>query len=522
MMNRYKHVNIFVLFLFLIVVCICLVSLAAYEAPDPETITLNTGTNAIIESFDSANTWYDRTNRWLGDRNDEMRDLETDLKIIQYGIDDKTTELEDAALGSLGSALDGSPFSTLAELIKRLRKKKQLWEIKKMKVEKLIEIGTQQKKVNAYAKDRDDVYTEFEKWWNYNYPYGGGGTMPEKGAAPKEVTIPEGVALECENECDTIFRAADFGITTLVDLATCAHSRTCFDLAHSGHQYWSCPREYPDCDLSRKHWRLCPGDCGEYFRPLAVLNINIDSEHLYDYFNNSPHKKVCKERKWRGPVFGWGDCNKVYYSCEDQCENGHTVTDGSTGSGSTAMAACNVHPTSDSGDHTSTYLCNISPCSSRIVPSCLAICPETGTHGKVVCTISGCQDSTPYDPTSSSAGLHAYCNECYQYKCNGGGHSWQTSCSDTAHTNTNGDSCTATGFYECVSHTPVYSAAPAPPPSTVRCPLCPVSYDPTDPDSYTNHLPVTCINCDVGFTGCTNHESACYVDGQLVGWHTTE
>ena len=140
----------------------------------------------------------------------------------------------------------------------------------------------------------------------------------------------------------------------------------------------------------------------------------------------------------------------------------------------------------------------------------------------VVCDIEGCRDSTPYDPTSSSAGLHAYCNECYQYKCNGVDHSWQTSCSDTTHTNTNGDSCTASGFYECVSHTPVYSAAPAPPPSTVRCPLCPVSYDPTDPDSYTNHLPVTCINCGVGFTGCTNHESACYVDGQLVGWHTTE
>ena len=105
------------------------------------------------------------------------------------------------------------------------------------------------------------------------------------------------------------------------------------------------------------------------------------------------------------------------------------------------------------------YTCNTSPCSNFVWWGCVyAQCPETGTHGKVVCTISGCQDSTPYDPTSSSAGLHAYCNECYQYKCNGVDHSWQTSCSDTTHTNTNGDSCTATGFYECVSHTPVYPA----------------------------------------------------------------
>ena len=214
---------------------------------------------------------------------------------------------------------------------------------------------------------------------------------------------------------------------------------------------------------------------------------------------------------WSGDTYG----NYTDYS--------YTVTIGSDNTTpTTAMAACNIHPASDSGSHTS-YTCNISPCSNFVWWGCVyAQCPETDTHGKVVCTISGCQDSTPYDPTSSSAGLHAYHSECSQYKCTGGGHSWQTSCSDTAHTNTNGDSCTATGFYECVSHTPVYSAAPAPPPSTVRCPLCPVSYDPTDPDSYTNHLPVTCINCDVGFTGCTNHESACYVDGQLVGWHTTE
>ena len=222
-------------------------------------------------------------------------------------------------------------------------------------------------------------------------------------------------------------------------------------------------------------------------------------------------------------------CGRSYYNCNERNNDLHTnrdcignsIDDDEEANAGGSMHACNIHPASDSGSHTS-YTCNISPCSGLIWWGCVyAQCPETGNHGKVVCTISGCQDSTPYDATSSSAGLHAYCNECYQYKCTGGGHSWYPSCFDTTHTNANGDSCTVAG-YECVSHTPVYSAAPAPPPSTVRCPLCPVSYDPTDPDSYTNHLPVTCINCGVGFTGCTNHESACYVDGQLVGWHTTE
>ena len=150
--------------------------------------------------------------------------------------------------------------------------------------------------------------------------------------------------------------------------------------------------------------------------------------------------------------------------------------------GENRMHACNIHDTSVPGDHSSTWLCNESPCSNRQVPYCFDQCPEAGNHGTttddslVVCTISGCQDSTSYDPTSSSAGLHAYCNECYQYKCNGVDHSWQTSCSDTAHTNTNGDSCQASGFYECVSHTPVYPAPP--PPTTVSCGGCSVSYDP--------------------------------------------
>lgn len=155
-----------------------------------------------------------------------------------------------------------------------------------------------------------------------------------------------------------------------------------------------------------------------------------------------------------------------FYACEKPphtCEFGSGSGSGSgSGIGSmSALAACGIHDASASGDHTLTYLCNILPCSNRIVPYCFDQCPEAGNHGKVVCAIQGCQDSTPYDATSSSAGWHAPCNECSQYKCKGGDHSWDPSCSDTTHTNANGDSCTVAG-YECVSHTPVYPAAPAP------------------------------------------------------------
>ena len=134
-----------------------------------------------------------------------------------------------------------------------------------------------------------------------------------------------------------------------------------------------------------------------------------------------------------------------------------------------SLYACGIHELWQSGDHSSTWICNESPCSNRQVPYCFDECPEAGNHGTattpttpamVVCDIEGCQDSTSYNPDSSSAGLHAYCNECYQYKCTGGGHSWYPRCFDTTHTNANGDSCTVAG-YECVSHTPVYPFSPS-------------------------------------------------------------
>ena len=173
-----------------------------------------------------------------------------------------------------------------------------------------------------------------------------------------------------------------------------------------------------------------------------------------------------------------------------------------------AIAACGIHDTSVSGDHSSTWLCNVSPCSNRQVPYCFDQCSEADTHGKVVCTISGCQDSTPYDPTSSSAGWHAPCNECSQYRCKGGGHSWYPSCTDTTHTNANGDSCTVAG-YECVSHTPVY-------PSSnngnnennggtmVTCDNCANPYDSSDPATVTSHTYLyICFGCHFWVSDCS-------------------
>ena len=77
---------------------------------------------------------------------------------------------------------------------------------------------------------------------------------------------------------------------------------------------------------------------------------------------------------------------------------------GNHGTATTPMHACNIHDTSVSGDHSSTYLCNIPPCSNRIVPYCLALCPYTDTHGTTTIT-PGDEDTsggtTPTTPTAS-------------------------------------------------------------------------------------------------------------------------
>ena len=77
---------------------------------------------------------------------------------------------------------------------------------------------------------------------------------------------------------------------------------------------------------------------------------------------------------------------------------------GNHGTATTPMHACNIHDTSVSGDHSSTYLCNIPPCSNRIVPYCLALCPYTDTHGTTTIT-GGDEDTsggtTPTTPTAS-------------------------------------------------------------------------------------------------------------------------
>ena len=88
-----------------------------------------------------------------------------------------------------------------------------------------------------------------------------------------------------------------------------------------------------------------------------------------------------------------------------------------------------------------------------------------------------------------------------------GDHSLQASCSST---DANGNTCTATSFYACSSHTHSYPAPP-PPPTTVACGGA--SYTGcSGASSRTEHHVPSCSHCNNGYWTC----------GQYAYRHTTE
>ena len=127
----------------------------------------------------------------------------------------------------------------------------------------------------------------------------------------------------------------------------------------------------------------------------------------------------------------------------------------------TPMHACGIHDASAAwGDHSSTWLCNESPCSNRQVPYCLAMCPYTGTHGTAttpmhVCNIHELWRSGDHSWITPPCNDDTHC----MYACQtNSDHSMSiASCSVT---NSNGDSCTVTSFYACANHTHVYPTVP--------------------------------------------------------------
>lgn len=104
-----RHTNIQNIFVLFLVVCLGLsivVLSTAKTQPAPTTIVLHTGTRAYIPNMARAEYWEVKTSGWLGDRNDEMESLETDLKIIGYALSDAWDTRLNEVISGTGAAGD--------------------------------------------------------------------------------------------------------------------------------------------------------------------------------------------------------------------------------------------------------------------------------------------------------------------------------------------------------------------------------------------------------------------------------
>ena len=350
-MKRYFH---FFSFLFLIgfssLFFLTWLSKAQQSPPMPVTITLNTGTRAIINTWADARYWKLETVGFLRDKNAEMDRLVSDLKIIEYGIQDKKTELEDAAINGLGAIYDGSNGSSLASIILSLRKRKQLWEIKREKIVKLADIAALQPTVNAFAGDRDKVYAKFLEWWHYIHPSGSGGDPPGKGPNPVTVDVPSPLTLECKNGCGKEYSSDYYGYASLAFYAEHYHQEICNIPHRSGatpYVYYRCSgfgdgyNYFTECPLRVLHKKKCKynSQCNGWYNS-GWFNANHTTPC------NEPVKKKLSNRK--------GICPGNYYHCVSQTSADCWNASNHLEDDSTAMHPCNTHETWQSGDHSAT------------------------------------------------------------------------------------------------------------------------------------------------------------------------
>ena len=188
----------------------------------------------------------------------------------------------------------------------------------------------------------------------------------EKGEIPSdEIGVDTNLEVKCSNpDCSTVYSASVWGLDNIVALSEGGslgshrgHLVMCYDQAHPGYESYSCPPDYPNCDLSRVHWRLCPGTCGKKFPPKKILIGRFNEE--FKYIDNFPHEVICKERVFDGFLnviinFCYLKYDSAWYTCEhSRCPNStyHNDDDDEANAGGTdVMHACNIHDTSVPGE----------------------------------------------------------------------------------------------------------------------------------------------------------------------------
>ena len=281
----------------------------------------------------------------------------------------------------------------------------------------------------------------------------------DQGNLKDPVSVDSDIEVKCGNpSCKTVYKASTYGLENIVALSEGGssggyngHKVTCniphalpiikngnkygggAEVEPNPYSYWSCPPKYSGCDRKMWHKALCRGGCQTYFGTLAGSTIPVDYAHLTDCNERIPESQV--KLFGRSDVFV--DCPGRYHDCMGQTSSSCRYVNqhvGNTGGDDSAnanpnpsqpstpttpttpttpvMAACGVHETTVSGDH------------SWIIPPC-----GDDTHAMYACQV-----------TSSHSTLQASCSA----------------------TNSYGDGCSVSGFYACQNHSHQF-------PTRVRC-----------------------------------------------------
>lgn len=101
--------------------------------------------------------------------------------------------------------------------------------------------------------------------------------------------------------------------------AMTGHWVACQVKPHKSQQFgwYSC--QHSSCPKPQPHWRLCPGICGKLFAPTKVTNSGIGPYYLY--FDNFPHRQVCRKRVYDGfwnviTNLCFMQYDRAWYTCE--------------------------------------------------------------------------------------------------------------------------------------------------------------------------------------------------------------
>ncbi len=232
----------------------------------------------------------------------------------------------------------------------------------------------------------------------------------------------------------------------------------CFDVWYSCVEKDVKEHQPVKCTLSVKLYTKLPNankvyknsvTCGEKFRRCIDFVDRGYHERVYDTYLDGQGNERLVER-WGGYVIDYNKWTRHKHdpnhssvnpdgtSDEGDDEDGDDSADAGDDS-SSAMHACGIHATTVSGSH------------SRITPPC-----GDSAHAGYACQISSDHNTA----MSGWSGTFYECQPHTDYAC---GHTDPTANAayhapkTCTQTNAQGDSCEATGLYECQSHTCVYS-----------------------------------------------------------------